>query len=506
MQNAENYNHTNRFHIEISGRERSLVSIDNFHYIENGITILLGESGIGKSLIARAIYGLLDPMILDVSINKQPLTNYLKTVYSRQVRNNGFFVFQEPSSHLNPLLQLKEQINEGDLAAYEDRMENISRLWQETPPQKITELLNLYPKPYRPSGGEKQRILIAMAFKKIDIWQKTDRNSESTLFIFDEPTGSLDNFYRNIFIKELFEKYRRAPFTILLITHDYSLISEIQEKHSDLTAHIQYKELSRRNGQLQAIDFASSGYLSWLQHPPRHNQPGKRLLTLSNHMRVFGHALRVSKDQEGTQPCPVAIHAHEMVYLKAKSGVGKTTLAKVVMGLIPADTFLLYIGKEKLTARTPPAVWKKKLWAKRIGMVFQHADESLNLNASVLSTFKGLPIKIEKMRLINELRHLIGPQIDQAFLTKKVAYLSGGQKQKLNLLRTFLTDPDILILDEPLNGLDFDSIKKIMAYLMDKQTQGKGILLISHNEEIFDHFIPASSTYYLHAEQHRGKK
>jgi peptide/nickel transport system ATP-binding protein len=498
MQNASKYNSQHHFSIEIAGRNRSLVSIENFSFPENEITILLGESGIGKSLIARAIYGLLDPYLLDVSINKQPFQNYLQTFYAKQVRKNSFFVFQEPSTHLNPMLRLGAQLNEGDLATYQDRMDNLYRLWQETPREKINELLKLYPKPYRPSGGEKQRILIAMAYKKIDIRQRLESNSGTTFFVFDEPTGNLDNFYRNIFIKELFDRYRRQAFTILLITHDYSLISEIENQHTDMTGRIHYKELSRSNGKLHLFDFAGAGYLSWLQQPVQERQRGRHLFQLSDRICVFGRELRISRDMQGRQTGPLTIHGHEMVYLKAKSGVGKTTVAKVIMGLIKAESFSLSIGNLSINARTAPAVWKKKLWARRIGMVFQHADEALNLNATVSAIFKGLPKKFNTKRLMHELRHLIGEQIDETFLQKKVSYLSGGQKQKLNLLRTFLTDPDILILDEPLNGLDFESIKKVMAYLGEKQAQGKGILMISHNEEIFDHFIPAKNVYYLH--------
>ena len=287
-------------------------------------------------------------------------------------------------------------------------------------------------------------------------------------------------------------------FTILLITHDYSMISEIEQKHADLADHIYFKELTRSNGELRLHDFAGANYLSWLQQPIADSQRGKLLFQLSNRIKVFGRTLKISRDTEGRQASPLIIYAHEMVYLKAKSGVGKTTVAKIIMGLIKGDDFSLHLGRIKINNKTSISVWKKKLWAKRLGMVFQHADEALNLNAKVSAIFKGLPVTIDEEQLIKELRHLIGKQIDHTFLKKKVSYLSGGQKQKLNLLRTFLTNPDILILDEPLNGLDFESIKKVMTYLGEKQAQGKGILLISHNEEIFDHFIPEKNIYYLH--------
>jgi ABC-type glutathione transport system ATPase component len=500
MQNENKYNSLHTFAVEISRRNRSLVSIDKFSFHENTVTVLLGESGIGKSLLMRSVYGLVDPKLLQVSINGQPVSAYLATPYAEEVRKNSFFVFQEPSTHLNPMIKLDDQLNEGDLSLYRDRLENMYLLWQETPQQKIKDLLNLYPKSNRPSGGEKQRILISMAFKKIDLWQNKFSNAKDTLFVFDEPTGNLDNFYRNIFIKALFDKYRKKPFTIILITHDYSLISEIKYKHSDLSRHVFFKELKRTNGKLISQDFASDYYLSWLQTPVPIIPVNTLLFELSDRIRVFGRKLKICKDMQGKKSVPLTIHSSEIVYLKARSGMGKTSLAKVIMGLIREGSFCLKIGEEKLDAHTPVSYWRKKIWTKRMGMVFQHADEALNQNAKVIEIFKGLPVKIDEQQLIGELRYLIGEQMDREFLVKKVVYLSGGQKQKLNLLRTFLTDPDILILDEPLNSLDFESIKKVMAYLTAKQAQGKGILLISHNEEIFDHFVPETSVFYLHEE------
>ena len=59
-----------KFDIRISAGDRSLIDIRDFHLQEKGITFLLGESGIGKSLIARAIYGLLDSEELSVTINE----------------------------------------------------------------------------------------------------------------------------------------------------------------------------------------------------------------------------------------------------------------------------------------------------------------------------------------------------------------------------------------------------------------------------------------------------
>jgi ABC-type dipeptide/oligopeptide/nickel transport system ATPase subunit len=134
-------------------------------------------------------------------------------------------------------------------------------------------------------------------------------------------------------------------------------------------------------------------------------------------------------------------------------------------------------------------------------MVFQHADEALNLNSKVKDVFKGLPglKKISTADLLHKINLVFDDEIDSEFLNKRIAYLSGGQKQRLNLLRTLILDTDIIILDEPLNGLDFQSIQKIISILREKQQERKGLLLISHNEEIFDHLVAPESIYYLNA-------
>jgi ABC-type multidrug transport system ATPase subunit len=85
----------------------------------------------------------------------------------------------------------------------------------------------------------------------------------------------------------------------------------------------------------------------------------------------------------------------------------------------------------------------------------------------------------------------------EALLDKKVAHLSGGQKQRLNLMRSLCLGVSLLILDEPLNGLDFVSVKKVLALLEHKRREGCSFLIISHNEEIFDLFIPQKKVFYL---------
>ena len=494
-----------RFSVAIGSSEKQIVRVDDFRIPQNRITFLLGESGIGKSLVSKAIYGLLDPQELGITINRRPYQAYLDLNWSKSVRTNSFFVFQEPSSHLNPLRKIQTQLREGSLREAANENEILEKLYRMPAEHTARRILEVYPKPYRPSGGEKQRVLLAMAFKKISTLANGVGLDEPTMFVFDEPTGSLDDNYRNLFLQMLFEQYRKRPFTILLITHDYSIISEVYRGHRDLLEEVRFRELVREKAEHVSLrDFSPDRYLNWLRNTapaPARVDNEKTVLQVNRAFKVFGRKMGVFRDVEHSHPTNLVIRQGEMAYLKAPSGIGKTTLAKIVMGLLQPDSIEMELSGIPLTADTPTSLWRSKIWGRKAGMVFQHADESLNLQASIKETFTGLR---HLRRLTTEditklLGRLFDIEINSDFLKRPVARLSGGQKQRLNLLRTLALETDLVILDEPLNGLDFDSVTKVLGMLDEKREQGVALLMISHNEEIFDHIVPRQSVFHLHA-------
>ncbi len=494
-------NGTNR-PVTIASGKRTITAIDDFSFAQGGITFLFGESGIGKSMLCKAIYGLLDPVELDITVGGMPYRHYLDIKETGDISRSGFFVFQEPSSHLNPLMRIGAQLREGSIDGTEDEKEILSRLWENDDARKVGEILDVFPKPYRPSGGEKQRILLAMAFKKIH--RRTAHSGDaSALFVFDEPTGSLDNRYRNRFLAFLFEEWVRRPFTALVITHDYSIISEIYSKDSELIDKIYFRELRRRSGgRVELVDFRARDYLTWLGSTSLKKnaaRTGEPVLRFSSRFTVFGRELRLYRDADHRQETDLLIRAGEMVYVKAPSGTGKTTLAKIIMGLLDADTFSMTLAGAQFSQTTPRSFFEHEVWGKRAGMVFQHADEALDLEATVAETFAGLPLgrTLSRSELVAFLGELFEETLDEAFLSRKVKFLSGGQKQRLNLLRTIIMRPPLIILDEPLNGLDFDSVRKIIAMLDEKRKHGSALFLISHNEEIFDALVEKECVHYL---------
>jgi peptide/nickel transport system ATP-binding protein len=487
-----------RYDIRIHAGNHRIVAIDGFMIPDGKITFLFGESGIGKSLIAKAVYGLIEPEELTATMQGEDYREYQQRGDTLSMQKHGFFVFQEPSTHLDPLLRLEEQLRDGSLADAPSETTILSRLWDTATYGTVNDLLRVYPKPDRPSGGEKQRMLLTMAFKKIALLKDIPARTQSALFIFDEPSGNLDNHFRDQFLDLLFEYHRQLHFTCLVITHDYSMISTMLRKHRDMLPEVVLKELCRKKETLALRDFEPSAYTNWIgsltsMPVPRYQAP---LLEFESGAEVYGRKLLFSQYKIQNATCPLQLYPGTLSALKAPSGTGKTTIVKMMMGMLPSAKFHMSFCGTTLTDQTPRAYWKKNLWGKSMTMVFQHADEAMNPNAAVKDVFHRLAVPdIESL-----LSAWFTDTIDDTFLRKQVRYLSGGEKQRLNLLRSLSLNTDLLILDEPLNGLDFESMTRVLNMLRANQRKSQAVLIISHNDDVFDRLVPAEHTFYLRAE------
>ena len=151
--------------------------------------------------------------------------------------------------------------------------------------------------------------------------------------------------------------------------------------------------------------------------------------------------------------------------LIGKNGSGKTTLLRVLTGLIP-----VYEGKvalEKLDNRVP-----------RVGAVIDSPSLFLNMTAMENLKAHSLLLGIRENTPLEEVLKTVDLSSTQS---KRVKDFSLGMVQRLKLAMALLTDPDILILDEPLNGLDPDGIKELRELLLRlNRDKAMTILISSH--------------------------
>ena len=176
----------------------------------------------------------------------------------------------------------------------------------------------------------------------------------------------------------------------------------------------------------------------------------------------------------------VCIHVKkgEIYGLIGKNGAGKTTLMRVILGLARPDggNILLY-DSDKLDEQR-----------RKIGSLIE--APALYKNVSAFENMKRLsilsPTSDEK---INEILNLVGlGDVGK----KKVGDFSLGMKQRLGLALTLLGEPDLLILDEPINGLDPAGIKEIRNIIVDLNKKGVTFVISSH---LLDELGKIATTY-----------
>ena len=194
--------------------------------IRKGETVaLVGESGSGKSMTSLSIMGLIPPggKIVDgsVKLGGVDITKLSEKEMSKIRGKDISMIFQEPMTSLNPVLTIGEQITE--VITYHQNVSKVDArgiaidLLETVGFSRAKEIMNDYP--HRLSGGMRQRVMIAIAM-----------SCNPKLLIADEPTTALDVTIQAQIMELLKDLTKRFDTSILLITHDLGVVSELAER------------------------------------------------------------------------------------------------------------------------------------------------------------------------------------------------------------------------------------------------------------------------------------
>ena len=191
------------------------------------------------------------------------------------------------------------------------------------------------------------------------------------------------------------------------------------------------------------------------------------LLTLSGITKRYPSV--VANDQISLEVMPGEIHA-----ILGENGAGKSTLMKIIYGAVKPDQGQIRFLGQPVQIRNPQQ-------ARQLGiaMVFQHFSlfETLTVAENV---WLGLDRSIDLKQVENSIRTKAaqyGLDIDP---TRPVHTLSVGEMQRVEIIRALLTDPKLLILDEPTSVLTPQAVEKLFIVLRQIVAEGKSILYISH--------------------------
>jgi len=162
------------------------------------------------------------------------------------------------------------------------------------------------------------------------------------------------------------------------------------------------------------------------------------------------------------------------------NGSGKTTLIKSILGMVIPEG-----GDIKINEKSVRKQWE---YRNHINYLPQIANFPANLTVSELIAM----VKNLRPKMANDL-DLIALFSLESFLDKKLGNLSGGTKQKVNILLTFMFDSDLLILDEPTTGLDPISLIHLKEIIQKEKDKGKTIIITTHImsfvEEVADEIV-----------------
>jgi len=471
---------------------------------------IVGESGTGKTTLGLSIMRLVEVTVRGtIRFNGKDLLT-LTDSEMQQIRWTQIaMAFQNANNVLNPVYTVLYQI-------MEPMIEHGLRSRKEAR-DKATELLRYLglrenrfsAYPHQLSGGEQQRVLLAMALAN---------NPE--LLILDEPLSSLDAATR-VGVGNLLKEIDKRC-TKLVATHDLDTASKLADRmavlyggkiieagptqdvlsrprHPYTRALIRaypnmttVKDLQGIKGRMtrpvsgcpfhprctQAIDICQTKtpQLVWNQgrRIACHRGGIITLLSTKNIAKSFG-SLKV------VDSVNLHIEAGETLALVGQTGSGKTTLAKTIMGLHQPTDGGVYLENVKVDNRG-------KDFYKRVQMVFQNPGESLSHRLSVLEAvmepldIQGIGTREErKERAIQVLGEVELPQTND-FLNKYPHHLSGGEMQRVAIARALVLDPVLLIADEPTAFLDASVQAKILKLLLNLQEQrGLSVLYITHD-------------------------
>lgn len=193
-------------------------------------------------------------------------------------------------------------------------------------------------------------------------------------------------------------------------------------------------------------------------------------------MLEIRHLSKKYRLKEALKDVSLVIRPYEIHGVLGRNGCGKSTLFKSIMGLIDVkEGDLLYQGK--------PLDFKQRT---NFGFMPEQRSLLLDLTVEAHLAYIGSLRRMGKDECARRIESLSTEFGIEPLLKKNIHQLSKGQQQKIQLMMALLNDPKILILDEPLNGLDYESVQFFLRHLKVYASKGNAVLISSHQMEFMD--------------------
>ena len=501
---------------------------------------LVGESGSGKSTVALALLGHVRRGLRiaggSVRLDGTELIG-MPPAQLRALRGSRVaYVPQDPSAALNPLQRIGTQLREALIVHREMRGradDRIREVLEETRLAETTEVLRRFP--HELSGGQLQRVALAMAFA-----------CRPSLIVLDEPTTGLDVSTQRHVLDTIRALCQIHGVAAVCVSHDLAVVSGLANAVA-----VMYAGRVIERGPMATVFSSPShpytrGLLNAVPSPDRAEllagidgqppQPGRRpagcsfasrcgyvvarcLIEAPAEVIADGRGVRCHRASEVlgvaprgpgwsspprlTRPAVLSVsglsayYGHAQVLtdvnldlqresclaIVGESGSGKTTLAKCIVGLHRNWRGSVNLGELELAAgvRRRPADALK-----RVQYVFQNPFMSLNprktigqIVAQPLEQFFDWSLRERSERAVQALADV---SLDAGFMSKFPDQLSGGERQRVAIARALAVEPDVLVCDEVTSALDVSVQAVIVELLRRLQDERRlSMIFITHN-------------------------
>ena len=467
---------------------------------------LVGESGCGKSMTALALLRLLPDAgrIVggQIDLDGEDL-NRLPESAMRGVRGGRIgIIFQEPSTSLNPVMRVGDQIIETltahtplrGAAARARAIDWLRRVGIPEPERRIDDY------PFQFSGGQKQRVMIAIALA-----------AEPVLLIADEPTTALDVTVQAQVLDLLASIQQEMGMAVLLITHDLAVVKNVAHhvalmRGGEIVESASAEEFFRSPRHPYAkqlfeaiptfdkrgVPLTEQGRAAAAQDG-RQGEPARAagvvldVQDLKVHYPVRkGPLRRIVSWVKAVDGVTFTLRAGETLALLGESGCGKTTTGKALLRLIDGARVS---GRAMLQGQDLLAADRRQLQRLRqdIQIVFQDPYASLDPRMRIgeildegLASLKRDMSRQDREKHAAQLIERVG--LPANTLTRYPHEFSGGQRQRIAIARALAVEPKVLICDEPTSALDVSVQAQILDLLRELQAElGIAYLFITHN-------------------------
>ncbi len=491
----------------------TVVDAISFQLKKNEIVGIVGESGSGKSVTSLTILGLLPKKTAkttgEILFNENAIHTLSEKEFQKIRGNQIAMIFQEPMSSLNPTLtcgfQVAEILQQHTSLSSKEIKKEVIALFEKVKLPRPENIFASYP--HQISGGQKQRVMIAMAIA-----------CKPQILIADEPTTALDVTVQKEIILLLKELQQETHMSILFISHDLTLVSEIANRIL-----VMHKGHIVEQGDTDSIfKNPKQNYTKALLNArPKNNERLKTLPTVTDFVhKTLNNEVYTTKERnlfhekiykekpllevfnlktyfktntswfakettiKAVDNVSFKVYEGETLGLVGESGCGKTTLGRTILQLEKATAGTIFYRGKPITNLSKQAL---KNFRKEVQIIFQDPFSSLNpritVGAAILEPMKVhgiLNSRKERKTYVLHLLEKVG--LEAQHFNRYPHEFSGGQRQRIGIARTIALQPKLIICDESVSALDVSVQAQVLNLLNElKADFGFTYIFISHD-------------------------